>query len=208
MAKRSTPQLIEAGTRFLDLAPWTQLEPDAPFSVHLPGQAQPWYALVIGQGGDDAGCVLTRGNRAQQDMLHVLKRSGDPRELDRISLMPQPWSLLPPDQHRFLKAGELRATGQDPVPHIQVRRPRKESRVPNRSESLLLSQALEQDRLLPRAYDQEDEPRLELHVHLQDGEAHAEVRPGTPRADARSADAKLFLPEHVEEYQQLDETWI
>ncbi|HRU06483.1 MAG TPA: hypothetical protein P5137_12005 [Candidatus Brocadiia bacterium] len=108
---------------------WREWENEECFAVVVPGEEYPMYASVMGQGGEEFGLMLFRGEDAARNLVEML--NGDPRDLDmpdEVAFMGFSMSLfseVPPFARSFLKKAQVPCRRDSLVPFLVVQEPGK-----------------------------------------------------------------------------------
>jgi hypothetical protein len=210
---RLARHLVRAALAYYEAAPWCRFLSEELIAVHVPDQAMPVFASIIGASGDSRGLCVFRGPDAFaicQRMLAEASVAEVSSASDMLTIAFFSPSDLPLEHTPVLR--EAKFAGSI-APHFLARPPGRRPRLTNQKENELLLFVLAgllaaeaQGRLrplVPAAHGSAAVWTLRLS-----GKAVApEVQAGFEEIAAPAAAATLALPEHVRQLPVNGASW-
>ncbi len=187
--------VLEATRGFHSRELWKRFTNYDCFGVRIAGQGELMLGIVLGDAGEEYGLSLFRGPHAASAFAALVnpKGAGDDclDDMDMLGFSMEEFGNLPPDAQNFLREAGQHPKYRDQVPQFLAKPARRQGRLPDESELVLLGQVL-------RAVIEADKNKLLKPATLEDDKGICVINV-SGRREAHDADVTWEKVDHEED---------
>jgi len=136
-------ETFNAALEFYSLRLWMIYSSEEAFAVKVPGRERPYFASVMGEGGEEYGLMLACGEEPRQELERLLTSDEEvPDAIEQVTFSGFTMTRLeevPPERRKFYKHAQLSLRRESFVPMFLFKEPGRQPRelTPEEVESML-----------------------------------------------------------------------